>query len=61
MLLSVNGYSVKNVSSVQVVSVAEGKRLRRKDLEADKRRGSYFKPYVNPDTWTEEERKFMEE
>lgn len=60
-MLSINGYPIKDISSMQVVSVEEGKRLRRKDLEADKRRGSYFKPYVNPDTWTEEERKFMEE
>ena len=61
MLLSINGYPIKDVANCVVVSVEEGKRLRRKDLEADKIRGSYFKPYVNPDSWTEEERKFMEE
>ena len=61
MLTTVQGYPVRT-RDYHVVSVEEGKRLRAADLRTDKSRVKYgFKPFVNPDTYTDEERKFMED
>lgn len=62
MLTTVEGYPVKNMYSVHVVSVLEGRRIRQASLKADRSRIPYGRePYVNPDTYNDEEKKFMEE
>lgn len=68
MLRTVQGYELKrHLSEARVVSEAEGKRIRAEDLIHDKKYGGWFIPgtnvkklNVNPETYTEEERKFME-
>lgn len=42
-MLGINGYKIERI----------------KLLEADKSRGSYFKPFINPESYTDEEKEFM--
>lgn len=58
-MLSINGYEIKT-HDYDVVSVAEGKRLRAKSLKADVWRLRWKdKPYVNPATYTPTEQLFI--
>ena len=63
MLKTVQGYPVHDLGNAVIVSVEEGKRIRAADLRADKSRRWMLtaKPYVNPETYTDEERIYMEE
>lgn len=68
-LRTVQGYEVtKPLSEIVIVSNKEGKRIREKDLRLDKKFGPEYvagkderKWRVNPSTYTEIERQFMEE
>ena len=52
-----------NISDVRVVSVEQGKILRRKALEKDKQCSvfNWYTPEVNPDSYSEEEKQFMQD
>jgi hypothetical protein len=66
---TVQGYDLVNcISQAVIVSEKEGKRIRQKELEEDKKHGGVFIPgtnikklRINPNSYTEEEEKFMKE
>lgn len=58
-MLGINGYKIEDYENMVVLSSKEAKIERRKLLEADKSRGSYFKPFINPESYTDEEKEFM--
>ena len=59
-MLTVHGYKVKNLDEVEIVSSSDAKKLRREGLIKDKSsRGRYYQPFVNPDSYTDEETAFL--
>lgn len=59
-MIGIDGYIIKDVRNMVVLSPENAKLERKKLLSADKSRGSYFKPFVNPESYTDEEKRFME-
>jgi len=60
---NVQGYDVQNVHNIHVVSVKEGAEIRARQLKQDKRLlgvFSWYTPLVNPESYTDAERAYME-